>query len=170
MRNDHTASLNGEGGVATLNGLFLTHGTQHVDNHTWIEHRVPHCESHELYKGILDDRSSGVFSGYIHVFEDAQKTDAYQSSANLLLSDDAVVNSKPLLEINADDVKCSHGSTVGQLDREALFYLQSRGLTEAQANLMVVNGFLEVFAKELPLEYAVELNRLIELEMEGSIG
>jgi Fe-S cluster assembly protein SufD len=141
VRNDHTASLNGEGGIATLNGLFLTHGTQHVDNHTWIEHRVPHCESHELYKGILDDRSSGVFSGYIHVFEDAQKTDAYQSSANLLLSDDAVIDAQPQLEIYADDVKCSHGSTTGQLSADALFYLRSRGLSETHARSLLVRAF-----------------------------
>jgi Fe-S cluster assembly protein SufD len=141
VRNDHTAKLAGEGGIATLNGLFLTHGTQHVDNHTWIEHRVPHCESHELYKGILDDRSSGVFSGYIHVFEGAQKTDAYQSSANLLLSDDAVIDAQPQLEIYADDVKCSHGSTTGQISRDALFYLRSRGLTEAHARSVLVRAF-----------------------------
>jgi len=141
VRNDHTTSLNGEGGNATLNGLFLTHGTQHVDNHTWIEHRVPHCESHELFKGILDDRSSGVFSGYIHVFEDAQKTDAFQSSANLLLSDHAVIDAQPQLEIYADDVKCSHGSTTGQISEDALFYLRARGIPEAQARSLLVRAF-----------------------------
>jgi Fe-S cluster assembly protein SufD len=141
VRNDHTACLNGEGGVATLNGLFLTHGTQHVDNHTWIEHRVPHSESHELFKGILDDRSSGVFSGYIHVFQDAQKTDAFQASANLLLSEEAKVDAQPQLEIYADDVKCSHGSTTGQISEDALFYLRTRGLREAEARSLLVRAF-----------------------------
>jgi len=141
VRNDITVAVNGENGVSTLNGLFLTRGTQHVDNHTRIEHRVPHCESHELYRGVLDDRSSGVFSGYIHVFEDAQKTDAYQSSAHLLLSEDAIVEAQPQLEIYADDVKCSHGSTTGQLDKEALFYLQSRGIPKDLAYSMLVRAF-----------------------------
>ena len=168
VRNDHTASLNGEGGIATLNGLFLTHGTQHVDNHTWIEHRVPHCESHELFKGILDDRSSGVFSGYIHVFEDAQKTDAYQSSANLLLSDDAVIDAQPQLEIYADDVKCSHGSTTGQISEDALFYLRSRGIPEAQARSLLVRAFARDVTERLTEKGARErVDRLLLERLPG---
>jgi len=168
VRNDHTASLNGEGGIATLNGLFLTHGTQHVDNHTWIEHRVPNCESHELFKGILDDRSSGVFSGYIHVFEDAQKTDAYQSSANLLLSDDAVIDAQPQLEIYADDVKCSHGSTTGQISEDALFYLRSRGIPEAQARSLLVRAFARDVTERLTEKNARErVDRLLLERLPG---
>jgi len=140
-RNDITAALDGEGAHCTLNGLSLIRGTQHVDNYTRLDHRKPRCDSHELYKGILDGRASGVFTGRIRVFEDAQKTDAYQASANLLLTDTAMVDSQPQLEIYADDVKCSHGSTVGQLDREALFYLRSRGLNEAAARHMLVRAF-----------------------------
>jgi len=151
-RNDITASLEGEGSHCTLNGLFVARGTQHVDNHTRIEHRKPNCESHELYKGILDDRASGVFCGRIHVFEDAQKTDAFQASANLLLSDEAEVDSQPQLEIYADDVKCSHGSTVGQLDREALFYLRTRGLPEKRARLLLIRGFAGDVADRLHVE------------------
>ena len=168
VRNDHTASLNGEDGIATLNGLFLTHGTQHVDNHTWIEHRAPHCESHELYKGILDDRSSGVFSGYIHVFQDAQKTDAYQSSANLLLSDDAVIDAQPQLEIYADDVKCSHGSTTGQLSEDAIFYLRSRGLTETSARSLLVRAFARDVTERLTEAAARErVDRLLLERLPG---
>jgi Fe-S cluster assembly protein SufD len=140
-RNDINGVLDAENISCTLNGLFLTRGTQHVDNHTRLEHRKPHCESHELYKGILDDRSSGVFSGKIHVFEDAQKTDAKQSSANLLLSDKAQVDAKPQLEIYADDVKCTHGATIGQLDPGALFYLQTRGIPKAQARSLLIRAF-----------------------------
>jgi Fe-S cluster assembly protein SufD len=168
VRNDHTTSLNGEGGVATLNGLFLAHGTQHVDNHTWIEHRVPHCESHELFRGILDDRSSGVFSGYIHVFEDAQKTDAFQSSANLLLSDDAVIDAQPQLEIYADDVKCSHGSTTGQLSADALFYLRSRGLSETHARGLLVRAFARDVTERLTAAAARErVDRLLLERLPG---
>jgi Fe-S cluster assembly protein SufD len=140
-RNEITASLDGEQAHCTLNGLYVIRGTQHVDNYTRIEHRKPNCESHELYKGVLDDRASGVFTGRIHVFPDAQKTDAYQASANLLLSEHAMVDAQPQLEIYADDVKCSHGSTIGQLDRDALFYLRSRGLPEAKARHLLVRGF-----------------------------
>ena len=149
VRNDITAALNGENGVSTLNGLFLTRGARHVDNHTTIEHRVPHCESHELYRGVLDQKSSGVFSGIIHVLEDAQKTDAYQSSAHLLLSDDATVDAQPQLEIHADDVRCSHGTTTGQLDKEALFYLQARGIPRERAYSMLVRAFANDLTERL---------------------
>jgi Fe-S cluster assembly protein SufD len=140
-RNDVVAAVDGEGIVCTLNGLVLARGTQHADNHTWIEHRKPNSESHELYKGIYDDRASGVFSGYIHVFQDAQKTDAYQSSKSLLLTDEATVLSQPQLEIYADDVKCSHGSTTGQMDPDALFYLRSRGMPKTAAQQLLLRAF-----------------------------
>ena len=112
-----------------------------MDNYTRLEHRHPHGESHELYKGILDDKARGVFTGRIHVYEDAQKTDAKQSSANLLLSDEAVGDARPQLEIYADDVKCTHGATVGQLDREALFYLRARGLPHDDALRLLMYAF-----------------------------
>jgi Fe-S cluster assembly protein SufD len=140
-RTDLTAALDGEGCAAVLNGLLLAGDAQHLDNHTWIEHRKPHGESHELYKSILDGEAKGVFSGTIHVFPDAQKTDAYQASASLLLSGTAMIDSQPQLEIYADDVKCSHGSTVGQIDADALFYLRSRGVPEAQARNVLVHAF-----------------------------
>jgi len=169
-RNDIVSTLDGEGAECTLDGLYVADGDTVIDTHTTIDHAKPHCPSHEVYKGILDDRAEGVFNGKIFVHQNAQKTDAKQSNRNLLLSEGAIAHSNPQLEIYADDVKCSHGATVGELDSDAKFYLMSRGLTENEAQNLIVQGFLEVFTKELPMEYAVELNRLIQLEMEGSVG
>jgi Fe-S cluster assembly protein SufD len=141
VRNDLNAVLGGEGCHCTLNGLYLAGGRQHVDNHTVIDHALPHCESHELYKGILDGQAHGVFNGKIFVRQDAQKTDAKQTNQTLLLSSDATINTKPQLEIFADDVKCTHGATVGQLDAEAVFYLRSRGLTLEAARSLLTFAF-----------------------------
>ena len=141
VRNDLAIYLDGEGIESTLNGLYITRGEQHVDNHTRIDHAKPHCNSHELYKGILDDRSSAVFNGRIFVAQDAQKTDAKQSSKNLLLSRDATVNANPELEIFADDVRCTHGATIGSLDDDQLFYLRARGIDRATAQSMLTFGF-----------------------------
>src|SRR5262249_44961498 len=118
VRHEARVRLDGEGGECTLNGLYLASGTQHMDNHTVIDHAMPHSTSHELYKGILHGKAHGVFNGKIYVHQDAQKTDAKQTNQTLLLSQDAVINTKPQLEIYADDVKCTHGATVGQLDTE----------------------------------------------------
>lgn len=142
VRNDINSRLEGEGGECTLNGLYVVRGSQHVDHHTVIDHAKPHCSSRELYKGILDDSARAVFNGRIIVRPDAQKTDSQQTNKNLLLSDDALVNTNPQLEINADDVKCAHGATVGQLDAEALFYLRSRGIDEPTARSLLTYGFL----------------------------
>ncbi len=141
VRNDLWAVLDGEGAHATLDGVYLADGTDLVDNHTSIDHAVAHCTSHELYKGILGGQAKAVFNGRILVRPDAQKTDAKQTNRALLLSDDAQINSNPQLEIFADDVKCTHGAAVGQLDEEALFYLQARGLTPAQARDMLLHAF-----------------------------
>lgn len=141
VRNEAGVVLGGEGGECTLNGLYLANGRQLVDNQTTIDHAVPHCDSHELYKGILDGRSRAVFNGKIIVRLDAQKTDAKQSNKALLLSEDAQITTKPQLEIFADDVKCTHGATVGQLDPDALFYLRSRALSEAQARQLLIHAF-----------------------------
>ena len=141
VRNEAGVVLGGEGGECTLNGLYLANGRQLVDNQTTIDHAMPHCDSHELYKGILDGRSRAVFNGKIIVRLDAQKTDAKQSNKALLLSEDAQITTKPQLEIFADDVKCTHGATVGQLDADALFYLRSRALSEAQARQLLVHAF-----------------------------
>jgi Fe-S cluster assembly protein SufD len=141
VRQDVRAVLDGEGVDAVLNGLYLTRGRQHVDHHMYVEHRKPHCASHELYKGILEERSRAVFNGLIHVSPGAQKTDAKQTNRNLLLSRDALVNTNPQLRILADDVKCTHGSTVGQLDEEAVFYLRSRGIGEEAAKSLLTYAF-----------------------------
>jgi Fe-S cluster assembly protein SufD len=133
--------LAGEGASVAANGLYMADGDQVVDNFSWIEHAVPRCTTSESYKGILDGRSRGVFAGRIRVLPGAQKTVARQMNSNLLLSDDAIVDTKPQLEIFADDVKCGHGGTVGQLDDRALFYLRSRGLGEAEARSLLVWAF-----------------------------
>jgi Fe-S cluster assembly protein SufD len=140
-RNNVTALLDNEGIECTLNGLSLANGLQHVDNHTTIDHAKPHCNSHELYKAILDGKSKGVFNGKIFVRKDAQKTDAKQTNKTLLLSDAATMNTKPQLEIFADDVKCTHGATVGYLDAEALFYIRSRGIGAVAARDMLTFAF-----------------------------
>lgn len=140
-RNNLNIALDGEHCESHLNGLFITNGNNHIDNHTSVEHNKPNCQSNQLYKGILDKKSTGIFNGKIFVARDAQKTNAYQSSKNILLSDDATINTKPQLEIYADDVKCSHGSTTGQLNEEALFYLRSRGLGVDSARNLLLYAF-----------------------------
>jgi len=141
VRNDLGADLVGEGVDCTLNGLYLADGGTLVDNHTTINHAQPHCASHEVYKGILGGRARGIFNGKIIVAIDAQKTDAKQTNKAMLLSDQAQMNTKPQLEIFADDVKCTHGATVGQLDADALFYLQTRGLDRDTARGLLIRGF-----------------------------
>ncbi|MGE0640029.1 MAG: Fe-S cluster assembly protein SufD [Thermoanaerobaculia bacterium] len=141
VRHDIEARLVGEGSEATMNGLYLVDGRQLCDTHMRVDHIAPHCQSHELYKGILDGKSRAVFSGRIHVHPGAQKTDAKQTNRNLLLSDDALVNTHPQLEIFADDVKCTHGSTVGQLDEDAVFYLRSRGIGMEAAKSLLTYAF-----------------------------
>ena len=130
----------------------MVDGKQHVDNHLCIDHAVPHCTSWEYFKGVYDDNARGVFSGRINVHKDAQKTDAKQTNMSLLLSDRALVDSKPQLEIFADDVKCTHGATIGQLDDEALFYLRSRGMSREAARSLLVFGFCRECLEEIKLE------------------
>ena len=142
VRNEVTATLS-EGTDATLNGLYLVNGSQHVDNHTSIDHAMPHGTSHELYKGILDGQASAVFNGRIIVRKDAQKTDSKQTNKNLVLSDEAVINTKPELQIFADDVRCTHGATIGQLDAESLFYLRSRGIGKQDARSLLTYAFAQ---------------------------
>ncbi|MCZ6817593.1 MAG: Fe-S cluster assembly protein SufD [Planctomycetota bacterium] len=141
VRNDMNARLDGEGAESMLNGLTVLRDEQHVDNHLQVDHLKPHCNSWEYFKGVYDDRSRGVFSGRILVAEGAQKTDAKQSNMSLLLSEEALVDSKPQLEIFANDVKCTHGATIGQIDDEAVFYLQSRGLDRGAARSLLTYAF-----------------------------
>lgn len=141
VRTNINTVLADEGVECTLNGLYVGDGKQHIDNHTSIDHTRPHCNSHELYKGILDDNAHGVFNGKIFVRPAAQKTNAIQSNNCILLTDDATINTKPQLEIFADDVKCTHGATVGQLDEDAYFYMRSRGLDQQKARNLLIYAF-----------------------------
>jgi Fe-S cluster assembly protein SufD len=152
VRNDLVAVLDGEGVECTLNGLYAADAERLVDNHTTIDHVRPHCGSREMYRGILADRARGVFNGKIIVRPDAQKTDARQTNRALLLSEDARINTKPQLEIFANDVKCTHGAAVGQLDEEALFYLRSRGLGERTARRLLTHAFAADVLNRMPLE------------------
>lgn len=141
IRNNMNISVNAEGCESNMYGLYLLNGNTHVDNHTVVDHIEPNCVSNELYKGILDDKSHGVFNGKVFVRKEAQKTNAFQSNKNILLSNDAIMNSKPQLEIWADDVKCSHGCTTGQLDEDGLFYLRARGLSKESARALMLYAF-----------------------------
>lgn len=143
VRNNLHIVLKGRNITSNLNGLYVSNGESLVDNHTLVDHASPNCNSNELYKGVLDGNSKGVFNGKIFVRKDAQKTNAYQSNKNILMSDGASMNAKPQLEIFADDVKCSHGATTGQLDKEALFYLRSRGIGEESARAFLTIAFAE---------------------------
>jgi Fe-S cluster assembly protein SufD len=151
-RTDLNVVLDGEGSEATLNGLYLAAGDQLIDHHTRIDHARPRCTSHELYKGILDGRARGVFNGKIYVHPDAQKTDARQTSRTLLLSDDAVIDAKPQLEIFADDVKCTHGASIGQLDEEQLFYLRTRGIGREAARQLLTYAFANEVLGRIPID------------------
>jgi len=152
VRHDIQCILDAEGCNATFNGLYLIGGRQHVDNHLRIEHRKPNCNSWEFYKGVLDDRSTAVFTGRIFVDHDAQKTDAKQTNMNLLLSDDARVNTMPQLEIFADDVKCTHGATIGQIEESQLFYLQSRGIDRETARSLLIYAFANETISEVRID------------------
>jgi Fe-S cluster assembly protein SufD len=166
VRNNLNIALDGENCETHMYGLYLLHGNSHVDNHTLVDHRKPNSFSNELYKGVLHDNSIGVFNGKIYVQQDAQKTNAFQSNKNILLNDQASVNTKPQLEIWADDVKCSHGCTIGQLDDEQVFYLRTRGLSEDNAKAMLLIAFVDDILQNMkivPLKNEVNekiLNRL----------
>jgi Fe-S cluster assembly protein SufD len=170
-RHDVVAVLGDEGADCTLNGLYLADGAQLIDNHTEIDHATPHGTSHELYKGILNGRARGVFNGRIRVRLDAQKTDAKQTNKTLLLSDDAQVNTKPQLEIFANDVKCTHGATVGQLSEEALFYLRTRGIGLDDARSLLVRAFATDVTSRIALEpLRAELDRRLSARLPGGLA
>lgn len=152
VRNNLTMVLDGEHIESHLNGLYLTNGNQVVDNHTLVDHQKPNCNSNELYKGIIEDKSSATFNGKIYVRKDAQKTNAFQSNKNILLSDDGTINTKPQLEIYADDVKCSHGTSTGKLDEDKIFYLRARGLSEATAKKLLMHAFASEVVDTIKLE------------------
>ena len=169
MRHDIGSVMAGPGGTLILNGLYLLTGDQHADHHTFIDHAAPHCESHEYFNGVLDEKSRGVFTGRIIVRPGAQKTDSKQTNNNLLLSSNAHADSQPQLEIYADDVKCTHGSTVGPLDPRALFYLQSRGVSEAEARRLLTYGFgAEILGRMEVAPLRAQLDRIVRDRLAAS--
>lgn len=162
VRNNVRVRVSGTNCETNLYGAYLLKGNQHTDNHTVIDHMMPHCLSNELYKGVIDEQATAVFNGKVFVRKDAQKINAFQSNGNVLMSDTASVNSKPELEIYADDVKCSHGSTTGQLDEEAVFYLQSRGVSERSARNLLVEAFIgEVLEKNDNQDFTDKTNAIL---------
>jgi len=176
-RNHLLTRLLDEGAECSLHGLYMAHGKQHMDNQTFIDHAKPHCTSRELYKGILDDSAQGVFNGQIKVHPDAQKTISSLTNNNLLLSQEALINTKPLLEILADDVKCSHGVTIGRLDKTQIFYLRSRGLDLKMARHLLTYAFASEIIQELKVpslkahleEILLNRLRIPELSVEGMV-
>jgi Fe-S cluster assembly protein SufD len=171
VRNNLNVKLDGEGCENHAFGLFATDKTQHVDNFVFVEHAKPNCNSSQLFKGILDEKSTGAFTGRILVDRDAQKTNAYQKNSSILLTDDVKMNSKPQLEIYADDVKCGHGGTVGQLDEEAMFYLRTRGIEEREARLMLMYAFTNEILSKIQIEPLKErMNELIEKRLRGELS
>ncbi|MCX6295339.1 MAG: Fe-S cluster assembly protein SufD [Bacteroidetes bacterium] len=162
VRNNLNMVLDDQFIESHLNGLYLTNGTQVVDNHTLVDHRKPNCNSNELYKGIIEDKSSATFNGKIYVRKDAQKTNAFQSNKNILLSDEGTINTKPQLEIYADDVKCSHGTSTGKLDADKIFYLRARGLSEISAKKLLMHAFASEVVDTVRVE---ALREYIEAEI-----
>jgi Fe-S cluster assembly protein SufD len=167
VRNDLNFTLGAENCESHLYGLYITDGKQHFDNHTFVDHAMPHCFSNEFYKGIMMDQSTAVFNGKILVRPDAQKTNAYQSNKNVLLSEEAKINTKPQLEIFADDVKCSHGATTGQLDEEALFYMRSRGIDAQSAKALLTYAFAADVLDHVTIE---PLKEYLEAAVHGKLG
>lgn len=167
VRNNLNIEVDASNCETNLNGLYLGKNKDHIDNHTVVDHKKPHCNSNEIYRGVLDDEATGVFNGKVFVRQDAQITNAFQQNNNILLSDTASVNSKPELEIYADDVKCSHGSTTGQIDEEAIFYLQSRGISKKGALKLMINAFAKDALERISIETLQEyIDNKIEKELE----
>jgi len=170
LRNNIRVLFKGPYGTANIYGLYLMDRKQHIDNYLFIDHAYPLCNSSEMFKGVLDENASGVFNGHVLVRKDAQKTNAYQSNRNILLTDNAKVTSKPFLEIYADDVKCSHGSTTGQLDQDSLFYLRQRGIGEESARMLLMYAFADEVIKKIdiePLRFRVE--DMVKKRLQGEL-
>jgi Fe-S cluster assembly protein SufD len=159
-RHDLQVRLEGEGAECKLNGVVVTQGKQHYDNHTSIEHVAAHCDSEETYRNIAADQSHAIFNGRIHIHQDAQKSNANMNNKNLLLSTGAEIDTKPELEIYADDVKCAHGATIGQLDKNSLFYLVSRGIGRREANTLLTMAFINELVEQIPVEVVREAVQL----------
>jgi len=171
IRNETLVKLNGEGANADIMGVYLADKNQHIDNQVYVDHAVPHCTSNELFKGILDDYARAVFNGHILVRKDAQKTLAFQNNANIILTDKAMINTKPFLEIYADDVKCSHGATVGQLDENALFYIRQRGISEDNARMLLMYAFAADVTHEIKIDTLRErVEDMVKKRLRGELS
>jgi Fe-S cluster assembly protein SufD len=171
IRNNYNVKLNGEGCNNNTLGLYLTDRGQHIDSYVHIDHTKPNSVSNQLFKGVLDDFATGAFNGRILVRQDAQKTEAYQSNNNILLTDDAKMNTKPQLEIYADDVKCSHGATVGQLDQDALFYMRSRGINFKEARLLLMYAFAHEVIEKIKVKPLQErIHELVDKRLRGELS
>ncbi len=171
VRNNLWVNLKGKNSVANLNGLWLGDKKQHIDYNTFVKHEVPECESNQLFKGILDDEATGIFSGKILVEKGAQKTNAYQSNKNLIINPSAKVRSRPQLEIYADDVKCSHGSATGYLDEDSMFYLRSRGISKREACQLLMFAFASDVTKQIMIDpLRNEVETLVEKRLRGELS
>ncbi|MBN2615689.1 MAG: Fe-S cluster assembly protein SufD [Bacteroidales bacterium] len=171
IRNEIVDQMDGEGAWSDINGLFLIDKEQHVDNQVYVYHNVPNCESNQLFKGVLDEQSLGVFNGFVYVAPDAQKTNAFQQSSNILMSRDAHIDTMPQLEIYADDVKCSHGATVGQLDKEALFYLMQRGIPFNDARMLLMYAFADEVLGKIAIEpLRVNIEDMVKRRLRGELS
>lgn len=171
IRNNTHVSLQGQGASAEVAGLYLVDKNQHISNQVFVEHNVANCTSNQLFKGVLDDQASAVFNGHVHVKRDAQQTAAYQSNKNILLTDKACIDTQPFLEIYADDVKCSHGATVGQLDNEALFYIRSRGISDANARILLMYAFAAEVINRIGIEeLRIRMDDMVKKRLRGELS
>ena len=171
IRNEITADLDGEGADVNISGLYLLDNQQHIDNQVYVHHNVPHCNSNELFKGILDDESSGVFNGYVYVARDAQQTNAFQRNNNILMKPAAHIDTMPFLEIYADDVKCGHGATVGQLDTEALFYMRQRGIPFNDARLLLLYAFAAEVTNQIGIDaLRISIEDMVKRRLRGELS
>ncbi len=171
IRNLSHITMSGPHSSADVYGLYLMDRYQHIDNQVLINHAAPDCESRELFKGVLDDHASGVFNGHIKVHRDAQRTNAFQTNKNILLTDKASIDTKPFLEIYADDVKCSHGATIGQLDAEALFYIRSRGISEANAKILLMYAFVADVINKISIpELRQRMDDMVKKRLRGELS
>ena len=171
IRNAYHIDLDGEGADTQVYGLYLIDKTQHVENYLKVNHNVPHCTSNEKFKGVLDDEATGVFNGHVYVAPNAQKTDAHQNNSNIILTPKAKINSQPFLEIYADDVKCSHGTSTGQLDQEAMFYMRQRGISKANARILLMYAFAAEVSNHIGNEMLHEhIDDMIKRRLRGELS
>ena len=171
IRNSYTIDLDGEGAGTQVYGLYLIDKTQYVENYLKVNHNVPNCTSNEKFKGVLDDAASALFNGHVYVAKDAQKTDAHQNNSNIILTPKAKINSQPFLEIYADDVKCSHGTSTGQLDQEAMFYMRQRGISKANARILLMYAFAAEVSNHIGNEMLHEhIDDMIKRRLRGELS